>query len=90
MSEDRVLFEGVDSTTPDGCTIKACIVLGVETTYLLRDGLVLGRVESNAMRSHSGLSAYVGDRMKGGKFIGTSQTYEAAFAKILDQHKEDQ
>jgi len=67
-------WRGVDDSTPPGCEMIATTVLGMVVTYVVRDGVVLGRIEA-------GGHGYVGDRLKGGTFIGSGLHADLA-AKI--------
>lgn len=60
-------WQGTDSTTPNGCTLYATVYLGIATTYILRDGQVIGRVEHEKANQHG----YVGGRLKGGERVGS-------------------
>jgi hypothetical protein len=71
LTGHQILFEGVDDTTPAGCTIVTAMVLGTMSTYIIRDGAVIGRIE------HVGQQAgYVGTALKGGNWIGSGDSTE--------------
>ncbi|MEV5819346.1 hypothetical protein AB0L22_09235 [Micromonospora haikouensis] len=59
-------WAGVDSTTPDGCTLAVTTYLDILITYIVRDGQVIGRIENSRDRQ----VGYAGDRLKGGYLIG--------------------
>jgi hypothetical protein len=59
-------WQGVDDTTPPGCTLFVTEVLGLLTAYVLRDEEVIGRVEISKNDFHG----YVGGGLKGGRFVG--------------------
>jgi hypothetical protein len=79
LRRERIHWQGVDSTTPPGCTLIAAEVLGVATTYVLRGGTVLGRIEAHT----SGQAGYVGDRLKGGYCLGPGDSTTLA-QRIVD------
>jgi hypothetical protein len=60
-------------------------VFDIPTTYLLRDGEVIGRIE-HGTRPEVAPSAYVGSAMKGGMFVGTGE-FRALAEKIADRAK---
>jgi hypothetical protein len=70
-------WQGVDDSTPDGCTLIVTEVVGLPTTYVLRDNEVIGRVGADKTRQYG----YVGAGLKGGQYIGRGVFYELA-AKI--------
>lgn len=72
-------WAGVDDTTPAGCMLFVTTVLGLVTTYVLRDGQVIGRVENDGGR----LCGYVGQGLKGGQFVGLGHSSQLA-QKIAD------
>ncbi|GGN39030.1 hypothetical protein FHR83_006811 [Actinoplanes campanulatus] len=82
LRHERIFWQGVDSTTPPGCTLITAEVLGLATTYVLRDGNVLGRIETHG----SGQAGYVGDRLKGGYYRGAGDATTLA-QRIVD-HRE--
>lgn len=59
-------WQGTDDTTPTGCTLIVTEVVGLPTTYVLRNGEVIGRVE--VMNDY--FNGYVGTGLKGGRYIG--------------------
>jgi hypothetical protein len=71
-------FEGADDSTPPGCTLLATKVFDIATTYVLRDGQVIGRVEHGNVQS-----GYVGSALKGGRFVGVGY-FSALAQKIAD------
>ena len=73
-------WQGVDSTTPDGCTLYATTYLGISTTYILRDGQVIGRIEFADGRQ----DGYVGTRLKGGSWVGSGDSTSLG-RKIADR-----
>ncbi|GAA0494026.1 hypothetical protein Ade02nite_20800 [Paractinoplanes deccanensis] len=77
LKHERIMWEGVDSSTPDGCTMVTAHVLGVVATYVLRDGQVLGRIENIEGRN----SGYAGSTLKGGYFLG--QADDATLARRI-------
>lgn len=70
LRRERILRQGVDDTTPAGCTLITAEVLGLATTYVLRDGVVLGRIEANRGYQYG----YAGGGLKGGYFLGISDS----------------
>ena len=66
LNDLPIHWAGVDSTTPDGCTLATTTYLGIPTTYVIRDGQVIGRIEI----SRGQQVGYAGDRLKGGYLIG--------------------
>ena len=73
-------WQGVDDSTPAGCVSIATEVLGVSTTYIVRDGEVLGRIEYTRDTIHG----YAGSGLKGGYFLGTGLTGDLA-QRIVDR-----
>lgn len=65
-------WQGVDDSTPAGCTLVCAEIVGLATTYVLRDGQIIGRVES----AGSSQNGYIGSGLKGGGFIGSGPFYE--------------
>lgn len=63
-----VYFEGVDDSTPDDCTLFTTTVFDQLTTYILRDGKVIGRIE-HTQDNHG----YAGSALKGGSFVGSGE-----------------
>jgi hypothetical protein len=59
-------WQGVDDTTPPGCTLLITEVVGLPTAYVLRAGEVIGRVETSRNDFHG----YVGGGLKGGRYVG--------------------
>lgn len=82
FARETIAFEGVDSTTPPGCTLISMAVLGVFTTYLLRDGVVLGRVETPPV-GQGGHNVYAGSGLKGGQWLGSAGFSATGFELIL-------
>jgi hypothetical protein len=72
-------WHGVDSTTPAGCTMLVTEVLGIATTYILRDGDIIGRIEM----AGATINGYAGPGLKGGGYLGSS-TYEDLARRIAD------
>jgi hypothetical protein len=72
-----ILWSGVDATTPDGCTLVSTEYLGMPTTYIIRDGRVIGRIEIHRGRQ----VGYAGDLLKSGYLIGSGDS-ETLAAKI--------
>jgi len=72
-------WQGTDDSTPDGCTLFATVCLGIATTYILRDGQVIGRVE----HERNGQHGYAGGRLKGGERVGSGDFTRLA-QKIAD------
>lgn len=64
--ERIIIWVGVDSTTPSGCTLVVAEVLGILTTYIMRDDAILGRIEIHDGGQQHG---YVGARLKGGELV---------------------
>ena len=86
---ERIIWQGSDSTTPQGCTLVVAEVLGLIRTYLLRDGIVLGRIETSGRVG--GMSASVGANLLGGESVGFNCTSsEDAFARILTRIEQKQ
>lgn len=77
-------WRGVDSQTPEGCELFVTEVLGLPTTYILRDGVILGRIESAGIR----LSGYVGGSLKGGEFIGGQGGFYETALRIVAAHRD--
>jgi len=75
-------FEGADDSTPTGCTLLVTKVLDLVTTYVLRDGEVIGRVE----QSNGQQDGYVGSGLKGGVFVGSGH-FSVLAEKIADRAK---
>lgn len=73
-------WQGTDDSTPDGCTQIVTTVLGLTTTYLIRDGQILGRIEIDGNR----MNGYVGSGLKGGRWVGSGDSAGLA-NKIADQ-----
>jgi hypothetical protein len=73
-------WQGTDDTTPDGCTLYVTTYLGIVTTYILRDGQVIGRVEVAGNRQ----DGYVGGRLKGGARVGSGDFVSVA-QRIADR-----
>ena len=71
-----VYFHGVDDTTPADCTMFTTSVLHILTTYVLRDGQIIGRIEHT-----QDMPGYAGSTLKGGTLIGFGEFTELA-AKI--------
>lgn len=69
-----VHWTGVDDSTPEGCTLLVTTVVGTPTTYILRDGHILGRVEADGNRQ----AGYVGAGLKGGELVGIGGFYGLA------------
>lgn len=67
LNDLPIHWQGTDSSTPDGCTLIATLVLGIPTTYVVRDGEVIGRVEVH----RGSQSGYAGSGLKGGYYIGS-------------------
>jgi hypothetical protein len=74
-----VYFEGVDDSTPDGCTLFTTTVLDQPTTYILRNGKVIGRIE-HTQDNHG----YAGSALKGGSFVGSGE-FGALAEKIAER-----
>ena len=74
-----VHWAGVDDTTPDGCSLTVTTLLGKPTTYVIRNGQVIGRIESDDLS----LIGYAGGGLKGGSLIGWGD-FAALAAKIAD------
>jgi hypothetical protein len=70
-------WQGADDSAPDGCVSIATVVLGISTTYIVRAGVVLGRIEYTRDTVHG----YAGSGLKGGRFVGTDLT--AALAEKI-------
>ncbi len=68
-----IYFHGVDDTTPPGCQIVTTSVFDQLTTYLLRDGQVIGRIEHT-----QDMDGYLGTTLKGGGHIGTGEFTQLA------------
>jgi hypothetical protein len=60
-------WEGTDDSTPAGCTLLSTVVLGIPTTYILRNGAVIGRVEAGTTSQNG----YAGAGLKGGIWVGS-------------------
>ena len=73
-------WAGSDDTTPDGCTLYATTYLGVPTTYILRDGRIIGRVEQYGVTRERG---WFGNGLKGGVYLG-SGSFGALAQKIAE------
>lgn len=65
-----IYWQGTDDSTPAGCTSIATEVLGISTTYIVRDGHVIGRIEYTG----DTILGYAGAGLKGGYFLGTGLT----------------
>lgn len=79
-----VLWAGVDDTTPAGCSLVVTEYLGLPTTFLIRDGHVIGRIEV-----HRGQQVgYAGDRLKGGTLVVGGDSL-ALGRKIVAQHQHE-
>jgi hypothetical protein len=63
-------FAGSDDTTPPGCTLIITTVLDLLTTYIIRDGEVIGRIEVQRDRQYG----YAGNRLKGGYLVGMADS----------------
>ena len=63
-------WQGTDDSTPDGCVSIVTEVLGISTTYIVRDGEVLGRIEY----TRDTVAGYAGAGLKGGRFLGIGLT----------------
>ncbi len=74
LRRERILWQGIDDTTPAHCTLITAEVLGLVTTYVLGDGEVLGRIESD----DGAQNGYAGAGLKGGHFLGTGGSTELA------------
>jgi hypothetical protein len=68
-----VHFQGVDDTTPPGCTIFTTTLLDLLTTYILRDDVIIGRVEHT-----QDMPGYAGRGLKGGSLVGFGDFTELA------------
>lgn len=66
LNDLTIDWSGVDSTTPAGCTLATAVHLGIPTTYVIRDGQVIGRIEI----SRGQQTGYAGERLKGGYLVG--------------------
>jgi hypothetical protein len=75
-----VLWRGTDDTTPAGCELIVTEVVGIPTTYLLRDDQIIGRVEGQGRF----MIGYVGDTLKGGYYVGTGDYY-GLFQNIVNE-----
>lgn len=73
-------FHGTDSRTPDGCTLVCTEVVGLATTYVLRDGQVLGRIEAQGITQ----TAYAGPSLKGGSYVGSTGTFYELAQRIAE------
>jgi hypothetical protein len=67
-------WRGVDDSTPAGCESIVTDVLGISTTYIVRDEEILGRIEYTRDR----VSGYAGSGLKGGYYLGTALTASLA------------
>lgn len=74
-----IYWTGVDDFTPAGCTLVATKVFDIATTYILRDGEVIGRIEI----SRTSQNGYTGSKLKGGRFVGSGE-FASLAAKIAD------
>jgi hypothetical protein len=74
-----IYWQGVDDATPAGCRLVTTKLLGIVTTYVLRDEGIIGRVEL----SERGQNGYIGLRLNGGTWIGynDSATLNARIAE---------
>lgn len=70
LNELDVRWTGVDSTTPAGCTLATAVYLDIPTTYVIRDGQVIGRIEI----INDQQVGYAGNRLKGGYLVGTADS----------------
>lgn len=66
-------WDGVDSTTPDRCTLVVTTVVGLITCYVLRDGEIIGRTE---IHDDNRFHGYIGTGLKGGYYVGTGYATE--------------
>ncbi len=63
-------WQGTDDSTPDDCVSIGTEVLGISTTYLVRGGEVIGRIEY----TRDSIRAYAGSGLKGGYYVGIGLT----------------
>jgi hypothetical protein len=78
-------WHGSDDNTPAGCTLVVTEVLGIGTTYLCRDGAVIGRIEGRGAQQN----AYVGDGLKGGHWAGSTGTFYELAARVADHRDKE-
>lgn len=84
FKNERILWQGTDDTTPEGCSLVLAEVLGIARTYLLRDGAVIGRVEIHGTGQTAHVSAWAGPNLIGGVSVGfVLASSEEGFARIL-------
>lgn len=74
-------WRGTDNSTPAGCELVVTTVVGIATTYLLRNGQVIGRIEAVG----SGQNAYIGDNLKGGTPVFGQGTFYELAQKIAER-----
>lgn len=73
-------WHGTDDNTPADCTLVVTEVMGIATTYLLRDGEVIGRIEGQGATQN----AYIGAGLKGGVWISQTGTFYDLAKRIAE------
>jgi hypothetical protein len=74
-------WHGIDDNTPAGCELAVTTVVGIPTTYLIRDGQVIGRIEAVG----TGQNGYVGGTLKGGSPVFGGGTFYDLAQKIAER-----
>lgn len=74
-------WQGNDGSTPAGCTLVCTEVVGLVTTYVLRDGQIIGRLETAGCC----WNAYAGSTLKGGAYVGSTGTFYGLAQQIADR-----
>lgn len=80
-----IFWQGEDDSTPEGCTLVCTKVVGLPTTYILRAGEVIGRVEADGFRQ----LGYVGSGLQGGRYVGCGDFYGLAQRIVQRADKEE-